>query len=124
MKMPENKWILLLVNVGNCKAYVWSPKDGSVRDVTSGNVSDRKDPGGRLGNYDNGKPDTRNLAVYTSDVEEGDIILLLSPGAYHNFDPELLGKSPAEVGVTDGKFYDAYFFLEGKDSQKPVNFRC
>lgn len=77
-----------------------------------GNVTDAKDCGGRLGPYtDAGEPDFRNLAIYFSPCQKGDIILLCSDGVHgknynlfhlikeDNMDPQQLGKTPKDMGI-------------------------
>lgn len=76
------------MSIGDCKAFKFSA-DGQVTEITEGNrqnVSDARDPGGRIGPHLNdGSPDLRNLSVYYCDCEENDVIALLSDGVHDNF---------------------------------------
>jgi hypothetical protein len=61
---------------------------------------DARDPGGRLGPYNDGRlPDLRNLALYFRCVEEGDLVVVVSDGVHDNFDPQLMGVNPREMGI-------------------------
>ena len=47
-------WIFECVNVGDCKAFLFSPKTRQILDITDGNrtsLKNARDPGGRLGGY-------------------------------------------------------------------------
>ncbi len=66
-------------------------------------LEDVTDPGGRLGPT-NGcpgdqEPDLRNLALHLTACEDGDIVFILTDGVYDNFDPELRGLTPRDLGV-------------------------
>jgi serine/threonine protein phosphatase PrpC len=97
----DPKWGVLCASVGDCKAFIASQKTRQVIDVTSGNrnnVSDGRDPGGRLGPYvGQGWPDLRNLRLYFSPCEADDVILIVSDGVHDNLDPQTLGKIPADL---------------------------
>jgi len=120
LRTSETKWSVVMANVGNCKAFSWSPVTGNAKDLTPNNTSrDRADSSGKLGNADaNGKPDTRNLSLYYAEVDDGDFVILLSPGAYHNFDPELLGLTPYDINLSTGPYLPplAFSFLGHLDS--------
>jgi len=97
------------VNVGDCKAFLWSKESGTVTDLTRANrrsLYDCKDPGGRLGPYKDMSPDLRNLETYYTFCDEGDIIFMMSDGVHDNFDPQFLGKLPSDFGLaaTDNKW--------------------
>jgi hypothetical protein len=103
MKIAEGKWGVLVSTIGNLKCFVWSQEAKTVRDITKNNSSiNRADSGGRLGPFRSGQPDTRNFATLYTEVDEGDIVILMSPGAYHNLDPELLGQTVQDIGLTEG----------------------
>jgi hypothetical protein len=93
--------------VGDCKAFHYAParngRSAEVTDITAGNrmnVTDVRDPGGRLGPYlEGGAPDLRNLKLYFMPCEPGDVLLLVSDGVHDNFDPQMLGRLPSEVGL-------------------------
>lgn len=89
----EGKWVLVLVNLGDCKAYRWSSRSKNIKDVTvilRETAIDPRDPGGRLGPHlDDGSCDLRNLSVYCIECEDGDIISLVSDGVHDNLGNEL-----------------------------------
>uniref|UniRef100_A0A6B2KYC2 PPM-type phosphatase domain-containing protein n=1 Tax=Arcella intermedia TaxID=1963864 RepID=A0A6B2KYC2_9EUKA len=94
-------WAFICTCVGDCKAYHYNSRVSKVTEVTVGNrvnLNDAKDPGGRLGPWnDDGSPDLRNLKNYFWPCGLGDMIILASDGVHDNLDPEHLGFSPAEV---------------------------
>jgi serine/threonine protein phosphatase PrpC len=88
-------YVLVCSNIGDCKAFVISGgEDGEVYDVTvesKRTVKEKCDPGGRIGPYLDGNPDTRNLLLSTIPIFPGDTIVLVSDGVHDNLDPETLG---------------------------------
>jgi serine/threonine protein phosphatase PrpC len=80
-------WLMLAVSLGDCRAYQFTTT-GKMVDVTAGNrknVSDPKDPGGRLGpSIGNGKPDLRNLDLYWTPCAPGDMVILMTDGVTDN----------------------------------------
>eukprot|EP01090_Pellita_catalonica_P007897 TRINITY_DN1850_c0_g1_i1.p1 TRINITY_DN1850_c0_g1~~TRINITY_DN1850_c0_g1_i1.p1 ORF type:complete len:573 (+),score=89.02 TRINITY_DN1850_c0_g1_i1:91-1719(+) len=102
-EMPDYKWIFICASVGDCKAFHYSKYTGQFTDITAGNrtnLTDAKDPGGRLGPYrENGAADLRNLALYFVPCHEEDLIILVSDGIHDNLDPQTLGITPEEVGI-------------------------
>lgn len=105
----RGQWGFVCCSVGDCKAFHYAPArgggkgGGEVTDITAGNrmnVTDVRDPGGRLGPYlEGGAPDLRNLKLYFMPCEPGDVLLLVSDGVHDNFDPQMLGRLPSEVGL-------------------------
>ncbi len=99
----DRVFCFLFISVGDCKAYCRKSATGKFIDLTLGtrnNVSDAKDPGGRVGpQMKNGMPDLRNLRVSYCICEENDILVLTSDGLSDNFDPEFQGLLPREVGL-------------------------
>ncbi|GAM21594.1 hypothetical protein SAMD00019534_047690 [Acytostelium subglobosum LB1] len=99
----ESDWVFTGVTLGDCKAFHYSSKCNVFSDITKGNrqnLSDARDPGGRLGPYiGEGQPDLRNLAVFHKFCDQDDVILLLSDGVHDNLDPQQLGLSPRDLGV-------------------------
>lgn len=95
----SKKWTILVTSVGNSKLLVWRKSDKSVRDLTRHSTpADSNDTGGRLGDYaDGGAPDLRNLSMYSSQLEEGDIVFALSPAAQNNFEPDILGETVQDL---------------------------
>lgn len=100
---PPHTWFFLAVSLGDCKTFHWDSQTKRVVDLTEGNrgnVTDARDPGGRLGpQVPPGEPDLRNLEVFWAPVKKDDIILCLTDGVYDNFDPQHLGKVPADLGI-------------------------
>jgi hypothetical protein len=97
----EPRWGVLCASVGDCKAFMASMHLRQVIDVTTGNrnnVTDTRDPGGRLGPYvGHGWPDLRNLRLYFTPCEEHDLLMIMSDGVHDNLDPMTLGKSPQDL---------------------------
>jgi serine/threonine protein phosphatase PrpC len=98
-KDNSRKWTMLVTTIGSSKVFLWRKADGVVRDITRGSApADRSDNGGRLGDYTAaGAPDLRNLTMYSSEVDEGDIVFALSPSAQNNFEPDVLGDDPQDL---------------------------
>jgi len=98
---PENSpfkgapYVLVCANIGDCKAFVvCGGKRTDVIDITvesKRTSKDKCDPGGRIGPYIQGNPDTRNLLLSTVPVYPGDTICIVSDGVHDNLDPETLG---------------------------------
>ena len=53
----------------------------------------------RLGSWDEGKADLRNLMVFSLLLEEGDIVFACSDGLHDNLDPEQQGITPSELNI-------------------------
>jgi serine/threonine protein phosphatase PrpC/uncharacterized FlaG/YvyC family protein len=98
-----DEWAFVCVSVGDCKAFVWNPNTQTVVDITHGNRNPNQeitDCGGRLGPHlRGGLPDLRNLACYFWPCKEGDVLLLVTDGVHDNFNPQVLGKLPSDVGL-------------------------
>lgn len=96
----SSKWVFVCVSLGDCKAFHFSQRTQQFTDITEGNrqnLTDARDPGGRLGPYIDADPDLRNLHLYYRVVEPDDFIFLLSDGIHDNLDPQQLGVSPPET---------------------------
>lgn len=95
-------WAFLWAGVGDCKAYLYSCRRGSFRDLTAENrfgSKNAQDCGGRLGPATIDKqPDMRNFQVDLVACEEGDLLLLVSDGVHDNLDPRVLGFQPSDLG--------------------------
>lgn len=93
-------WIFEFISVGDCKAFRYDSRVKKCFDITVGNrnnLSDPRDPGGRLGPQTRqGGPDLRNLELYACPCQAGDIIILCSDGVHDNLDPQNLGKKPSD----------------------------
>jgi hypothetical protein len=102
-----------------------------VVDITEGNrtnLTDAKDPGGRLGPYlDNGLPDLRNLKLYYVECTPGDIVFVVSDGIHDNIDPQTLGTAPAalhpELFLPEESWEDAERRDPKKANAAKTNFR-
>jgi len=94
------QYVFEFVSVGDCKAFRYDSRAKKCLDITVGNrnnLSDPRDPGGRLGPQTRqGGPDLRNLELYACPCQAGDIIILCSDGVHDNLDPQNLGKKPAD----------------------------
>jgi len=93
------QWEFVCASVGDCKAFCFA--NGEITDITQGNrknVNDPRDPGGRLGPHlDEGKPDLRNLNLFCTPCEDGDVIIIVTDGVHDNLDPHHLGKLPKDM---------------------------
>lgn len=104
-KQPEShEWGFVFANIGDCKAFIWRHASGEVSDITAtnrcGSSNNASDPGGRIGPYLQGRPDLRNLVADFIPCNEDDIIIVVSDGVHDNLDPQSLGKSPTDCGLT------------------------
>eukprot|EP01102_Stenamoeba_stenopodia_P010185 TRINITY_DN3042_c0_g1_i2.p1 TRINITY_DN3042_c0_g1~~TRINITY_DN3042_c0_g1_i2.p1 ORF type:complete len:505 (-),score=83.14 TRINITY_DN3042_c0_g1_i2:153-1667(-) len=109
-------WCFVFGSVGDCKAFLWSPKKKTATDMTRTNriSADARDCGGRLGPHlDEGKPDLRNLEVFCHPCEEDDIVIIMSDGVHDNLDPLHLGIKPRELGMD----YDEWAACPPADAQ-------
>merc|ERR1712137_181934 len=95
-------WVFIFASIGDCKAFLWDSKKQSVEELTpdsrGDSFLDASDCGGRIGPYINGGPDLRNLEVFMAPCSEGDLLFVCSDGVHDNFDPQLQGISPKELG--------------------------
>eukprot|EP01126_Amoeba_proteus_P000560 TRINITY_DN1015_c0_g1_i8.p3 TRINITY_DN1015_c0_g1~~TRINITY_DN1015_c0_g1_i8.p3 ORF type:complete len:179 (+),score=46.28 TRINITY_DN1015_c0_g1_i8:1371-1907(+) len=105
VELEKGTWGFISAAVGDCKAYQFSIKDNdvNVRDLVIHPQEIRKDmsdPGGRLGpQCQDGEPDLRNFYCWFEEVEEGDIVMICSDGVHDNFDPEVQGIPPNQLGL-------------------------
>jgi hypothetical protein len=115
------------VNVGDCKAFHWSPTTNQVIDITDGNrnnLTNASDPGGRLGPCtETGAPDLRNLKLYYIRCQPGDIIFLISDGIHDNCDPQMLGKKPKDLDISSNSWEEAEKKYPKKTQTAKTNFR-
>jgi hypothetical protein len=95
-------WQFVCASVGDCKAFLYRPSAhdierstpaelvGEFRDITESNRTDLRDAsdcGGRMGPFlSEGRPDLRNLQLYSCDCREGDYLILVSDGVHDNLD--------------------------------------
>merc|ERR1711991_612959 len=104
----EGLFCFMFISVGDCKAFCRKATTGKIIDLTLGsrnNVSDAKDPGGRIGPHNkNGMPDFRNLRISYCICEEGDLLILTSDGLSDNFDPEFQGLLPNDLGLPEDEW--------------------
>jgi len=96
--------VLVCASVGDCKAFRYNAKTRNVSEITNRPTSllNPADPGGRLGPYiDNeGSADLRNLDLFVVLCNANDLIMCFSDGIHDNYDPQLLGLSTRELGLS------------------------
>ena len=83
-------------NVGDSLAYVYSPSNGHVREITQDSHDiqsnrDMRDALGALGPVDGINPELSNLTYSMTFVQPTDIVFITSDGVSDNFDP-VVGK--------------------------------
>lgn len=107
MKISEqdydfDEWAFVCVNVGDCKAFLWSNSTHQLIDITDCNRrQDMKDTGGRLGPHlKGGQPDLSNLSCYFVPCKQDDILLLMTDGVHDNLAPGPAGKTPSDMHLT------------------------
>lgn len=97
-EIDRDNWGAVIATVGDCKVFAMG-EDGTV-DITFGNrrnISDARDPGGRLGPYIDDNPDLRNLESKFWPLKRGDFLLIVSDGIHDNLDPESSGLQPSDL---------------------------
>jgi hypothetical protein len=104
----NNQLEFVCVSVGECKALRYDLNARRVVEITqNAQRNDARDPGGRLGPFQNGDPDLRNLDAFSSSCNHGDIIIMLTDGVYENFDPEVRGLRPRDLPGLVGDLWNA-----------------
>jgi len=106
-KRDDPRFAFVCASVGDCKAFLYNPKSKKATEITLGNRGglDATDPGGRLGPFvGNGEPDLRNLRLFFTFCEKGDLILAMSDGVHDNLDPISLGKLPSDFGLSSSSW--------------------
>jgi len=102
--------VAVCVGIGDCKAFRYSRREEKVIEISRGNridVKDATDPGGRLGSYhDDGAPDLRNLQCYYAEVEDGDLVWIVSDGIHDNWNPIHLGAPVKRFRPSDSSWDD------------------
>eukprot|EP01088_Endostelium_zonatum_P009520 TRINITY_DN2276_c0_g1_i1.p1 TRINITY_DN2276_c0_g1~~TRINITY_DN2276_c0_g1_i1.p1 ORF type:complete len:661 (-),score=151.11 TRINITY_DN2276_c0_g1_i1:261-2243(-) len=133
--IPPYKYIFICASVGDCKAFHYSSVFHKFTDVTAGNrtnLTDAKDPGGRLGPYmeGTGGADLRNLALYLIPCHDEDFIVLVTDGIHDNLDPQTIGYSPHDIGLenhpTEGdgaQHIKVWTEMEKRDGDKTDHFK-
>lgn len=106
VKLANGNYSIVFINVGSNKLYL--SRYGNVSDLTKSKIGiNRFNSGGRIGfATDDTKPDTNDVEIVVKEVKEGDYIIVTTPSVYHNFDPEILGKSPSHVGINKPNWSD------------------
>ena len=93
-----------------------------MQEITAGNrqnIANAADCGGRLGPTMAGlAPDLRNLSIYFSRVDLGDVVVLCSDGVHDNLDPLHMGLSPSDLGL-NCETWDAI-----QDEEEAEEFKC
>lgn len=99
---PEKRWMSVLVTLGNNKVFLWKRSSQKVLDLTHRKEGmDRRDSAGFLSTDPKNSPSSlKNLCISFGDVDPDDVIIVMTPGAYYNFDPELLGVSPQSEQIS------------------------
>eukprot|EP01102_Stenamoeba_stenopodia_P000971 TRINITY_DN10882_c0_g1_i2.p1 TRINITY_DN10882_c0_g1~~TRINITY_DN10882_c0_g1_i2.p1 ORF type:complete len:1058 (+),score=235.92 TRINITY_DN10882_c0_g1_i2:60-3233(+) len=91
-------------SVGDCKAFLYSAKQGRLTDFTNNSRQDSLDPtdcGGRLGPYIDGLlPDLRNFRLGFGQCYPNDVLFIVSDGVHDNLDAVQLGMEPSEFGFS------------------------
>jgi serine/threonine protein phosphatase PrpC len=100
-------YVVALISVGDCKAYLRRAATGTIEDVTLGNrpvIGNAHDPGGRIGPaVDVRDADLRNVVVrFVTDCSKGDVLMLVSDGVSDNIDPGCM-----QVPCTSGSWDEA-----------------
>eukprot|EP01105_Mastigella_eilhardi_P009533 TRINITY_DN224_c2_g1_i1.p1 TRINITY_DN224_c2_g1~~TRINITY_DN224_c2_g1_i1.p1 ORF type:complete len:1437 (+),score=327.44 TRINITY_DN224_c2_g1_i1:298-4311(+) len=98
----HTSWVIVAVNIGDCKAFLWSTENDSLVDLTEGNRAgiDATDPGGRLGLCgESCGPDIRNLRFVFRKVHSGDGVFIVSDGVHDNFDAVSLGEKAENLSI-------------------------
>jgi hypothetical protein len=88
---PSN-WLFVCYNIGKNKAIHWSHQSKKIRDITAVDPSSAKEK-----SYGVSKQDFNCIFNQLCDDEEKDIIILISPIIYNNYDPEVLGYSTSQL---------------------------
>eukprot|EP01102_Stenamoeba_stenopodia_P017186 TRINITY_DN6125_c0_g1_i2.p1 TRINITY_DN6125_c0_g1~~TRINITY_DN6125_c0_g1_i2.p1 ORF type:complete len:684 (-),score=130.82 TRINITY_DN6125_c0_g1_i2:140-2191(-) len=126
LKDRTPRWGVVTISVGESKLFLYSEKTKQITEVTSGNrrdISDWRDPGGRLGPYiDKGQPDLRNLRYYFVECEDRDILLHLTDGVHDNFHPYYLGKSVKDLNLSQDTWEKAV--VDHASSKTVDSFIC
>jgi len=103
-------WAFVFITIGDCKCFKYDVNTETCVDVTAGNrmnITDARDPGGRLGpQKKNGDPDLRNLDLYWVGCNEGDILIAMSDGVHDNLDPQSIGLPPSDFGLEQSNWDD------------------
>lgn len=105
----REEFVACVCNVGDSFAFVYSPENGHVREITQGSHDiqsnrDMRDALGALGPVDGINPELSNLTCSMTKVCPGDIVFLTSDGISDNFDP-VVGKFcvPLRTNQSNGR---------------------
>jgi CRP-like cAMP-binding protein len=107
----ERRWGVVVASLGDCKGFIISARYKTVVDMTAGSRTgtasvDASDCGGRLGPHvGEGNPDLRNMSLFYTPADEGDVVIFTSDGVYDNLDPQSFGILPSELGL-EGDSWD------------------
>eukprot|EP01129_Flabellula_baltica_P017425 TRINITY_DN9655_c0_g1_i1.p1 TRINITY_DN9655_c0_g1~~TRINITY_DN9655_c0_g1_i1.p1 ORF type:complete len:409 (-),score=83.19 TRINITY_DN9655_c0_g1_i1:20-1246(-) len=106
----DSDFMWVCISIGDCKALHYDKVHTTTVDISAGNrnnLSDARDPGGRIGPYINdGDPDLRNLGIYVSYCNEGDIMMIVSDGVHDNLDPQAIGMTPRDFDLDYDSWHD------------------
>ena len=95
-------YALIALNVGNIKAYVWTPQNNCIliNEFSTIDANLGTDICGRIGPYNrDGTSDLKNLEKYMVILKENDILFFLSSGLDLNFDPREIGQTPKDCSI-------------------------
>lgn len=89
----KTRWLSIFVTLGSNKVYVWKRATQKIVDLTPKKEGiDRREPGGFITTDPRNNPTLlKNLCVSFGDIDPDDIVIVMTPGTYYNFDPEMLG---------------------------------
>lgn len=92
-EINKPRWMSVFVTLGSNKVYVWKRSTQKVIDLTAKSEGvNRREPGGFISTDPRNNPTLlKNLCVSFGEVDPDDIVIVLTPGAFYNFDPEMLG---------------------------------
>jgi CRP-like cAMP-binding protein len=107
----ERRWGVVIASLGDCKGFIISSRYKTVVDMTAGSRQgsasiDASDCGGRLGPHvGEGNPDLRNMSLFYTPADEGDVVIFTSDGVFDNLDPQSFGILPSQLGL-EGNSWD------------------
>ena len=115
------KWALVGGNLGDTKAFLYSHSTQKVVDLTKRTRAGlSSDPGGKLGNYVDGKPDLRNYNLFVRGCEENDLVLLMTDGVYDNYNPVKLGFTPEDFKLNESNWESLDYAVVSKVISKHI----
>eukprot|EP01121_Diplochlamys_sp_Union-15-3_P007903 TRINITY_DN2050_c0_g2_i3.p1 TRINITY_DN2050_c0_g2~~TRINITY_DN2050_c0_g2_i3.p1 ORF type:complete len:621 (-),score=90.69 TRINITY_DN2050_c0_g2_i3:79-1941(-) len=95
--ISQSYWTFVFINIGKFKAYLWKNLDSKVVDMT-GTRMDQTIGNAKIGPANDSLPNLNGAQYYHQMCSQNDIIMIVSPAVYKNFEPKIMGKKPSEVG--------------------------